>query len=65
MRWFARKPKGKAPVLKAAAEPVRMRRVRRDLLEVEPIAVDTHAADSSTDVPPASPRKTGASTSRN
>ena len=36
MRWFARKPKAKAPVLKAPADRVRVRRIRSDLPPVEP-----------------------------
>ena len=54
VRWFARKPKVKAPVLKAPADRVRVRRVRRDLLEVEPLAVESGAPELPGDTPAAS-----------
>ena len=34
--WFARKPK-RAPLLKRPAEPVRVRRIRRQLPEVDSV----------------------------
>lgn len=49
MRWFARKPKEKAPVLKPPADRVRMRRIRGDLPTVESPSPDRGDTGASAD----------------
>ena len=52
MPWFARKRKPPPIRLRPRAEPVRARRVRSDLLEVEPLP-DPESAPPAPPAPPA------------
>jgi hypothetical protein len=63
VRWFARKAKPQAPVLKPPAQPVRVRRLPAGAAQAEALARDRAAHDaersSSPFPPPREPAKPG------